>query len=175
MRVLDLPVRPRPSTTRRRAQPPYDAVLTADGKRLLEAKAEQLRAVTLPGLLDAVADDPRDAANRAAYDDAAAELRRVEAVLAQAQPIPTQPTASHQICLGDTITVRFLTSVGDDTEPVEEFLLVHPFEAPLDTHRISVTSPLGHAVVGRRLGDTVTFQSPTGTRRVRVLDRRPPT
>ena len=175
MRLLEKPVRAGPSSSRqRRPHPPYDVVLTEEGMRLLENKADQLRAVTLPTMLDAIADDPRDAATRAAYDDAVTELRRVEAVLAQARPIPAHPSTPDQVSLGDTITVGFLAPTGG-VESTEAFLLVHPFEAPLDTQRISVTSPLGRAVLGRRVGEAVTFDTPTGTRGVRILDRQPPT
>lgn len=176
MRPLQPQLLDRPSPPRRRAQPPYDAMLTAEGRQLLEEKADELRAVTLPALLEAVADDPYDAATRAAYDDVAAELRRVEAVLSQAQPIPTQPDGSDLVSLGDAISVAFLASTSADVISTElRLLLVHPFEAPLDSYRISVNSPLGRAVLGRRVDDTVTFDTPTGTRRVRILDRQPAT
>jgi len=166
---------PPPSAPRRRPHPRPDAVLTAEGKKLLEEKAHELETLTLPTLRDVVAEDPHDATTRAAYENAAAELRRVHAVLAQAQPLPTQPRRSDQVSLGDRITVTFLASADTDLEPTEVFLLVHPLEAPLDSERISVASPLGRAVLGQCVGDVVAFDTPTGTRRVRVLDCRPPT
>ena len=50
-------MRLRRRSTWRNAAAPYDAVLTAEGRRLLEAKAAELRA-TLPSLRQAVTDDP---------------------------------------------------------------------------------------------------------------------
>jgi transcription elongation factor GreA len=101
------------------------------------------------------------------------ELRRVEAVLAQAQPIPAHVGASDEVSLGDAITVEFLGPAGSDVEWTEVFVVVHPFEAPLDIRRISVASPLGRAVVGQRIDDVVTFDTPTGARSVRIRNRQP--
>lgn len=171
MRLLETPVRPGTSRTPRRASAPFDALLTTEGKALLERKAEELRTVTLPILQQGVIEDRQDELARLTYEDAVTELRRIESVLAQARPIPTRPAIADQVSLGDQITVAFLSD--RDVESTEQFLLVHPFEAPLDQHRISVTSPLGRAVLGRRVGDVVSFDAPTRRRSVRILDRTP--
>jgi hypothetical protein len=44
----------------------------------------------------------------------------------------------------------------------QQFLFVHPLEAALDSVRISASSPLGRAVLGRRAGDLVDVASPAG-------------
>lgn len=171
MRLLETPVRPRTSRTPRRASAPFDALLTTEGKALLEHKAEEMRTVRLPALQQAAIEDRQDELARLTYEDGVLELRRIESVLAEARPIPTQPAVTDQVSLGDRITVAFLSD--GDVEITEQFLLVHPFEAPLDQHRISATSPLGRAVLGRRVGDIVSFDAPTRRRSVRVLDRTP--
>lgn len=163
--------------TSRNAGAPYDAVLTVEGRRLLEAKTTELR-TTLPTLRQAVTDDRDDELTRAAYETQLDELRRLESVLAQASPVMAQAHGGAQVSLGDRITVAFLPHPpGLDTTGegalTEEFLLVHPFEAPLDLVRISVTSPLGRGVLGRRVGDVVEFDSPSGRRAVRILNRTP--
>lgn len=173
MRLLQPPTRAPRSQPPRHPGAPYDAMLTSEGKALLEQKAEKLRGATLPSLRRAVREEPHDEMTRDAYEDALAELRRVESVLAQARPIPAQSGGPDQVSLGDRITVSFLTAHGDVAEAKEEFLLVHPFEAPLDMHRISVTSPLGRAVLGRQVGDVVSFDAPTRRRAVRILGREP--
>lgn len=173
MRVLERPVRPWTSRTPRRASPPYDAVLTAEGKALLERKADELRTETLPALVQALTENRHDELTRLSYEDTVAELRRIESVLAQARPIPAQPAVNDQVSLGDWIKVSFLPASADDAELTEQFLLVHPFEAPLDQYRISMTSPLGRAVLGHRVGDVVNVEAPTRQRRVRILERRP--
>jgi transcription elongation factor GreA len=168
--------RVRRRSTWRNVSAPYDAVLTTEGRRLLEAKAAELRA-TLPTLRRAVSDDPDDELTRTAYETQLDELRRLESMLAQAAPVVAQAHQGAQVSLGDRITVAFLpppdAETTDEDALTEEFLLVHPFEAPLDLVRISVTSPLGRAVLGSHVGEVVEFDSPSGPRAVRVLSRTP--
>jgi transcription elongation GreA/GreB family factor len=179
MRAVDerRSMRLRRRSTWRNAAAPYDAVLTAEGRRLLEAKAAELRA-TLPSLRQAVTDDPDEELTRTVLETSLDELRRLESVLAQAAPVVAQGHAGAQVSLGDRISVAFLPhppdgdTTGEDAL-IEEFLLVHPFEAPLDLVRISVTSPLGRAVLGRQVGEVVEFDSPSGRRAVRILTRTP--
>jgi len=160
----------------RNAGAPYDAVLTTEGRRRLEAKAAELRA-TLPTLLQTVSDDPDDELTRTAYETQRDELRRLESMLAQATPVVAQTHGGAQVSLGYRITGAFLPPPGadatDEDALTDEFLLVHPFEAPLDLLRISVTSPLGRAVLGSQVGEVVEFDSPSGPRAVRVLNRTP--
>ena len=65
--------------------------------------------------------------------------------------------------LGDEVAVEF---ANDYTQ---RFLVVSPIEAPHDHLNISVESPLGRALVGRRVGDQVEVQAPDGRYRCRIL------
>ena len=65
--------------------------------------------------------------------------------------------------LGDEVAVEF---ANDYTQ---RFLVVSPIEAPLDDLNISVESPLGRALVGRRVGDQVEVEAPDGRYRCRIL------
>jgi transcription elongation GreA/GreB family factor len=46
---------------------------------------------------------------------------------------------------------------------------VHPAEAFLDDERISITSPLGSAILGARPGDVLTVEAPVGAWECSVL------
>ena len=50
-----------------------------------------------------------------------------------------------------------------------DYLLVSEQEAHLGDDRLSVESPLGRALLGSREGDVVTFDTPGGVRRVKVV------
>ena len=65
--------------------------------------------------------------------------------------------------LGDEVAVEF---ANDYTQ---RFLVVSPIEAPLDDLNISVESPLGQALIGRRVGDQVEIDAPDGRFRCRIL------
>jgi transcription elongation GreA/GreB family factor len=151
-----------PSGSRRRAQhqraPGSEAsvVLTPDGHRWLTARAASLASE----------------AEQAGWGDGslergAAELAHLHSILRQAittEELP--PERSGVVELGDEVTVEF--AAGD----TERFLLVDPVEAPLDQLRISVESPLAQALLGRRVGEQVEVQAPTGRYRCRILATR---
>jgi transcription elongation GreA/GreB family factor len=65
--------------------------------------------------------------------------------------------------LGDEVAVEFANGY------TQRFLVVNPIEAPLDDLNISVESPLGQALVGRRVGDQVEVDAPDGRFRCRIL------
>ncbi|HLQ61516.1 MAG TPA: transcription elongation factor GreA [Candidatus Acidoferrales bacterium] len=66
------------------------------------------------------------------------------------------------VSLGARVTVR----VEDGTET---YAIVGPAEADPLVGRISNESPLGRALIGHRAGDTVEWQAPAGTSRVKIV------
>jgi transcription elongation factor GreA len=60
--------------------------------------------------------------------------------------------------------VRVRDEDGDD-----EFLVVAPEEADATVDRISAESPLGRALLGRRVGERVRFRAPGGVAGVTVV------
>lgn len=63
--------------------------------------------------------------------------------------------------------VRF---ADDDSGKESEITLVFPGLADVDSHRISVFAPLGSALLGLSIGDSIDWPMPSGrTRRVRVV------
>jgi transcription elongation factor GreA len=72
------------------------------------------------------------------------------------------PDDPHVVEIGDTVGIRH----ADGTE--EQYLIVHGFEVELGDRRISPDSPLGRAVLGRRVGDLVDVDAPSGTYRCTV-------
>jgi transcription elongation factor GreA len=174
------------TSKRRRAQRRHtatatDVSLTAEGRAMLEGKAVELREATVPALLRAIAEDGSDEQLRAEYERGVTELLRLEAVLADADWLSPPRSRSGQAKIGHLITVAYLPSgAGDAIDAglpniAEQFLLVHPVEAPLDLLRISFTSPLGQAVLGRRVGDIVEFNAPAGRHVARILEIEKPT
>ena len=65
--------------------------------------------------------------------------------------------------LGTAVTVRDAQGV------MEQFLIVHPVEAPLDDVRISVRSPLAQALLGHRVGEEVQVAAPSGPYTCRIV------
>ena len=69
--------------------------------------------------------------------------------------------------MGSRVRVR-------DADGEAEFAVVPPEDADAAAERVSASSPLGHALLGRRLGDEVWFRAPGGVLTVTVVDVRSP-
>ena len=145
-----------------------EPVLTQQGRQALEKRAQHLREVVIPELASALSDRTRDGTEDADYDRALHELAQIEELVANAKDAANLPDDPNVVELGDLVRLRY-----EDGEE-EELLIVHPAEAPLDDMRISIDSPLAQAVLGRRVGDTVTVQAPRASYPVTVLSAAAP-
>jgi len=90
------------------------------------------------------------------------ERDRLRGLLEAGTPAADGPDDPHVVEIGDTVGIR----LDDGTD--EHYLIVHGFEVELGDRRISPDSPLGRAVLGRRVGDVVEIPAPSGTYRCTV-------
>lgn len=69
----------------------------------------------------------------------------------------------------DVVTLNSQVSVVD-TETGEQaiYTLVHPSESDIDANKLSVLSPIGSALLGTRVGQTIKCNTPRGPRTLRV-------
>lgn len=83
-------------------------------------------------------------------------------------------TANARICerakIGaDVITMNSEVCVLNlDTDEEDRFTIVYPHESDILEGRMSVISPLGMALLGRKIGDVVKIEVPTGKQKFRV-------
>jgi regulator of nucleoside diphosphate kinase len=69
----------------------------------------------------------------------------------------------------DVVTMRTLVRIRDLESGLQgDYSLVYPWEADLDSNRVSVLAPLGTALLGYREGDQIEWRMPGGVRRLRV-------
>jgi len=69
----------------------------------------------------------------------------------------------------DVITMNSTARVRDlDNDETCEYTLVYPERADVDENRISVLSPVGTALIGYRVGDTIEWPIPAGKVRLKV-------
>jgi transcription elongation factor GreA len=69
----------------------------------------------------------------------------------------------------DTVEIGSKVTIQEDKEPEETYLLVGPQEADPAKGRISYSSPIGVALLGHKVGDTVTALSPAGPINFRIM------
>ena len=94
-------------------------------------------------------------------------IRQIESILEDSAIAP--PAADGVVGLGSLITIVY---DGDSDDMAEHYLIGHVEEKPAseDVSVMSPSSPLGAALIGTKVGDTVSYEAPTKkTLKVRVL------
>lgn len=139
-------------------------LLTRSGAQLLAERVADIRHRRLPELVPLLVEHERDERHVAEYEQLLAEADESDAFLASARILDIDAAAfDGRITLGMRVRVRLSDGSTVWVQPV------HPREAVLDDERISVTSPLGAALNGSRLGDDVVVDAPVGRWTCRVL------
>lgn len=145
--------------------------LTREGIAALEEELEMLKArrpKIAQELRDAMADKdfrenaPLDAA-RDTQGQTEARIRELEGMLRHAVVLEDGGTKGDRAGVGSNVTLSNLA-----TGTKLQYLLVSSAEARPTAGRLSVASPVGQAIVGKRAGDEVEVQAPSGTVRFRV-------
>ena len=164
----------RPASTPAAATRQPEAVhLTRDGLATLQVELEQLVTVRRPEIIARVraARELGDLSENADYESARKEqsfaegrIGQLEAMIRNASIIEAQPGGS-EVVLGSTVVV-------DSADGKEIFTIVGSSEARPGEGRISNTSPLGRALLGRRPGDDVVVRAPAGERHYRIEELR---
>jgi transcription elongation factor GreA len=151
--------------------------LTVHGAALLKAELQKLKTVDRPGIIQAIAEarSHGDLSENAEY--AAAKERQsfiegriaeVEGKLANAQVIdPTLIDADGRCVFGAKVALADGTS-GDAVT----YQIVGEDEADIKQGKISITSPIGRALIGKYPGDAVEVQTPGGMRSFEIVDVR---
>lgn len=137
-------------------------VLTADGRRRLNERADRLRDEVLPELRPLLVEWQRDERLVAEFERAQHELDALEGLLAEAMDLPPVAADVFEVGLGARVEIEMPDGERSWVR------LVHPAEAYLDDERISVDSPLARALLGAGLGHTVWVPAPTGSWPCRV-------
>jgi transcription elongation factor GreA len=106
------------------------------------------------------------------FQSALAQRQRLEKRIRQLQQI----LANAEVLVGSNLPptqVRFnsrvrIVNLSQGQE--QEYILVSAVEADAGQGQLSVTSPLGRALLGRSLGECIQVQTPGGLRSYRILD-----
>jgi len=87
----------------------------------------------------------------------------------------------NQLAMANVINLKGLTTDKvvfgcyvslEDTDSGEKikYQLLGPYESDINKNKISVTSPIGKALIGKRIGSEISVQTPGGTRNFEVID-----
>jgi regulator of nucleoside diphosphate kinase len=69
----------------------------------------------------------------------------------------------------NVVTMNSTVKLRDcDTNELESYTLVFPEQADIANNKLSVLAPVGTAILGQRVGDSLRWRTPGGWRRVKV-------
>ena len=149
--------------------------LTTHGAELLRAELHNLKTVERPEVIAAIAEarSHGDLSENAEYDAAKerqsfveGRIAEVEFKLSNAQIIdPRQLDAEGRCVFGATVDLEDLASGETVT-----YQIVGDDEANIKQGKISISSPIARALIGKFAGDVAEVQAPGGVREYEVLD-----
>ncbi len=149
--------------------------LTVPGAELLRQELHNLKTVERPNVIAAIAEarSHGDLSENAEYDAAKerqsfveGRIAEVEGKLANAQVIdPKLLDADGRCVFGSTVELEDLES-GDKVT----YQIVGDDEADIKLGKISISSPIARALIGKFAGDVAEVQAPGGIREYEVLD-----
>ncbi|OGA66742.1 MAG: transcription elongation factor GreA [Betaproteobacteria bacterium RIFCSPLOWO2_12_FULL_65_14] len=150
--------------------------MTKRGADLLRAELHRLKTVERPANSTAIAEarSHGDLSENAEYHAAReragfieGRIAELEAKLANAQVIdPKLLDADGRCVFGATVDVQ------DDSGESSTWQIVGEDEADIKAGRISISSPIARALIGKEAGESVEVQTPGGIKRYEIIDVR---
>ena len=150
--------------------------MTADGFNALHAELKALKTEERPAVIAAITEarGHGDLSENAEYEAARekqgmieARIRDIESKLANAQIIDPKLLQTEGRCVfGATVDVE------DSSGEKATWQIVGEDEADIKEGRISVSSPIARALIGKEAGETVEVQTPGGKKRYEIIDVR---
>lgn len=93
------------------------------------------------------------------------KLQELENNLALSNVIILKGQISDKVVFGCYVTI-----VDNDNDEEIKYQLVGPFESDINQNKISVTSPIGRAMIGKCTGSEINVQTPGGSRNFEIVD-----
>jgi transcription elongation factor GreA len=148
--------------------------LTPEGYRKLEGELERLLKIDRPRNIQAIAEARAhgDLSENAEYHAAKEQqsfiegrIRELKGKLALADVIDPSKIKQSKVAFGAKVKVLDLEA---DEEYV--FILVGPDEADAKSGKISLSSPVGRALIGKEVGDVATIKAPARTIEYEIVE-----
>ena len=151
--------------------------MTIKGAEQLKEELQRLKSVDRPNIIQAISEARAqgDLSENAEYEAAKerqsfieGRIAEIEAKLSTAMVIdPSSIVGESECVFGSTVEVQDL-----DTEDIFTYQIVGDDEADIAANKISISSPIARALIGKEEGDVVTVQAPAGAREVEILSVR---
>ena len=147
--------------------------MTAEGLKSLEDELKRLRGEERPAVIKAieVAREHGDLSENAEYHAARDRQSFIEGRLAELEDMISRADVIDPKALSGKI-VRFGATVklaDEDTDEESTYQIVGSHEADVESGRLSLTSPLARALIGKTVSDSVEVTTPGGSKSYEVL------
>jgi len=142
--------------------------MTAEGYHALDEELKRLKTVERPAVIAAIGEaclhgDPSENAEYHAAKDRQGwiegQIAEIEDKMARAQVIDVSKLSGTQVKFGATVSV-----IDEDTEEKARYQIVGEHEADVKQGRVSITSPIARAMIGKESGDVVEVTTPAGVK-----------
>ena len=142
--------------------------MTAEGYHALDEELKRLKTVERPAVIAAIGearlhgDLSENAEYHAAKDRQGwieGQIAEIEDKMARAQVIDVSKLSGKQVKFGATVSV-----IDEDTEEKARYQIVGEHEADVKKGRVSITSPIARAMIGKESGDVVEVNTPNGVK-----------
>ncbi len=147
--------------------------MTIDGFQKLEAELHRLKAVERPRIIQAISEarSHGDLSENAEYHSAKeaqglneGRVADLEDKLSRADVIDTSKLSGETVKFGATVTLT-----DEDTGDKVKYKIVGDLEANVKEGRISISSPIARALIGKTKGESAEVTTPRGARSYEVL------
>ena len=142
--------------------------MTVGGYQTLDEELKRLKTIERPAVIAAIAEarSHGDLSENAEYHAAKerqgwieGQIAEIEDKIARAQVIDVSKLSDKQVKFGATVSV-----IDEDTEEEARYQIVGDHEADVKSGRISLSSPLSRAMIGKEVGEVVEVNTPGGVK-----------
>lgn len=147
--------------------------MTAPGLQRLEEELRNLRSVERPAVILAIAEarSHGDLSENAEYHAARerqsfieGRVQELEEVISAVEIIDPSTLSGDMVKFGAHVQL-----IDEETEKEMTYQLVGQHEADIKQNRLSISSPLSKALIGKKVGDSVSVPAPGGDRVYEIL------
>ncbi len=148
--------------------------LTKEGFTALEQELKNLKGVERPNIIAAISEarSHGDLSENAEYSAAKEKqsfiegrIQELEAVISRAQVIDPSLNKGGIVRFGAVVLV-----VDEDTDRESKYQIVGDYEADIEKNKISLSSPLAKALIGKEVGDVAEYTAPGGKKSFEILE-----
>jgi transcription elongation factor GreA len=148
--------------------------MTTAGYAALEEELKRRQQIERPRIIQAIAEarSHGDLSENAEYHAAKeaqshneGRIAEIEDRMSRAEVIDVSKLSGKSVMFGATVTL-----VDDDTEEEKRYQIVGENEADVKSGKVSITSPIARALIGKKIGDTVEVNTPGGGKSYEVVN-----